>query len=221
MFSFKNSVIINRIILKKNIKSKIIKINYNNTVFFKKKINNIYLLDKNNLNNIHFVYKISKKFKISDDKIFKSLNSFKGLKFRKQIIHNKFNLKIINDSKSTSFSSTNGLLSSYKNIYWIVGGLFKKGDKFILEKKYHKNINAYIIGLNKSFFINQFKNKIKFTYSKNLKNAILAIKNDIKTDKKKKTILFSPAAASFDQFKNFEHRGKYFNLLIKKTSFYG
>ena len=217
----KNSVIINRIILKKNIKSKIIKINYNNTVFFKKKINNIYLLDKNNLNNIHFVYKISKKFKISDDKIFKSLNSFKGLKFRKQIIHNKFNLKIINDSKSTSFSSTNGLLSSYKNIYWIVGGLFKKGDKFILEKKYHKNINAYIIGLNKSFFINQFKNKIKFTYSKNLKNAILAIKNDIKTDKKKKTILFSPAAASFDQFKNFEHRGKYFNLLIKKTSFYG
>ena len=217
----KNSVIINRIILKKNIKSKIIKINYNNTVFFKKKINNIYLLDKNNLNNIHFVYKISKQFKISDDKIFKSLNSFKGLKFRKQIIHNRYNLKIINDSKSTSFSSTNGLLSSYKNIYWIVGGLFKKGDKFILEKKYHKNINAYIIGLNKSFFINQFKNKIKFTYSKNLKNAILAIKNDIKTDKKNKTILFSPAAASFDQFKNFEHRGKYFNLLIKKTSFYG
>ncbi len=217
----KNSVIINRIILKKKIKSKIIKINYNNTVFFKKKINNIYLLDKNNLNNIHFVYKISKQFKISDDKIFKSLNSFKGLKFRKQIIHNRFNLKIINDSKSTSFSSTKGLLSSYKNIYWIVGGLFKKGDKFILEKKYHKNINAYIIGLNKSFFINQFKNKIKFTYSKNLKNAILAIKNDIKTDKKKKTILFSPAAASFDQFKNFEHRGKYFNLLIKKTSFYG
>ena len=221
-FSFieKSSAIINRIILKKNIKSKIIKINYNNKVFFKKKINNNYLLDKNNLNNIHFIYKISKKFKISNDKIFKSLNSFKGLKFRKQIIHNKFNLKIINDSKSTSFSSTNGLLSSYKNIYWIVGGLFKKRDKFILEKKYHKNINAYIIGLNKSYFINQFKNKIKFTYSKNLKNAILKIKNDIKTDKKKKTILFSPAAASFDQFKNFEHRGKYFNSLIKKARFY-
>ena len=70
-------------------------------------------------------------------------------------------------------------------------------------------------------FINQFKNKIKFKYSKNLKNAILTIKNDIKKDKKKKTILFSPAAASFDQFKNFEHRGRYFNKLIKKASLYG
>ena len=219
-FSFienKNDII-NKLILNKNVKSKIIKINYNKTDFFKKKINNDYLLDKNNLNNIHFVYKISKQLKISDEKIFKSLNLFKALKFRKEIIYNKFNLKIINDSKSTSFSSTSGLLSSYENIYWIVGGLSKKGDKFILEKKYYKNIFAYIIGFNKSYFINQFKNKIKFRYSKNLKNAILSIKNDLKKDRKKKTILFSPAAASFDQFKNFEHRGRYFNLLIKNAS---
>ena len=219
-FSFieKKNDIINKLILNKNIKSKIIKINYSKTDFFKKKINNDYLLDKNNLNNIHFVYKISKQLKISDEKIFKSLNLFKALKFRKEIIYNKFNLKIINDSKSTSFSSTSGLLSSYENIYWIVGGLSKKGDKFILEKKYYKNIFAYIIGFNKFYFINQFKNKIKFRYSKNLKNAILSIKNDLKKDRKKKTILFSPAAASFDQFKNFEHRGRYFNLLIKNAS---
>ena len=106
--------------------------------FFKRKIKNDYLLDKNNLNNIHFVYKISKQLKIPNNTIFKSLNSFKGLKFRKQIIYDKFNLKIINDSKSTSFSSTNGLLSSYENIYWIVGGLYKKGDKFLLKKNITK-----------------------------------------------------------------------------------
>ena len=69
-----------------------------------KKINNDYLLDKNNLNNIHFVYVICKYFKISDSNIFNSLNSFKGLRFRKQIVYKK-NLSIINDSKSTSFSS--------------------------------------------------------------------------------------------------------------------
>ena len=57
----------------------------------------------NNLKNIHFVYKISKQLKISDEKIFKSLNLFKALKFRKEIVYNKFNLMIINDSKSTSF----------------------------------------------------------------------------------------------------------------------
>ena len=220
-FIEKNNTIINKHISNKNFKSKIIKINYNKVDFFKRKIKNDYLLDKNNLNNIHFVYKISKQLKIPNNTIFKSLNSFKGLKFRKQIIYDKFNLKIINDSKSTSFSSTNGLLSSYENIYWIVGGLYKKGDKFLLKKKYHKNIKAYIIGSNNFYFSNEFKNKINFKYSKNLKNAILTIKDDIKKDKKEKTILFSPAAASFDQFKNFEHRGRYFNLLIKKANFYG
>ena len=219
-FIEKDNLIINRNILRKNVKSKIIKINYNKNNFFKKKINNYYLLDKNNLNNIHFIYEISKIFKISNYIIFKSLNLFKGLKFRKQIIYDKSNLKIINDSKSTSFSSTCGLLSTYNNIYWIVGGKSKKGDKFILEKKYFKNIKAYVIGLNKHHFINQFKNKIDFKYLKHLKNAVLAIKKDLQKDKKKKIILFSPAAASFDQFRDFEHRGNYFNLLIKKIDFY-
>ena len=179
------------------------------------------MLDKNNLNNVHFIYKISKLFKISNNIIFKSLNLFKGLNFRKQIIYDKSNLKIINDSKSTSFSSTSGLLSTYTNIYWIVGGKFKKGDKFILEKKYYKNIKAYIIGLSKQQFINQFKNKIDFKYLKHLKNAVLTIKKDINKDEKKKIVLFSPAAASFDQFRDFEHRGNYFNLLIKKIGLYG
>ena len=217
----KNNVLINKQLKKKKIKTKIIKLTYNKVNYFKKKIHNSYLLDRNNLNNIHFVYKISKIFKISDYIIFKSLNLFRGLKFRNQIVIDKPKLKIINDSKSTSFSSTNGLLSTYKNIYWIVGGMFKKGDKFVLKKKYRKNIKAYIIGLNKKKFIDQFKNKIKFKYTKHLKKAISTIKKDIKKDPNEKTILFSPAAASFDQFKNFEHRGNYFNSLIKENNFYG
>ena len=120
-----------------------------------------------------------------------------------------------------AFPQRSGLLSTYTNIYWIVGGKFKKGDKFILEKKYYKNIKSlYYWPQQKSHFINQFKNKIHFKYLKNLKKAILAIKKDIKKDKKKKIVLFSPAAASFDQFRDFQHRGNYFNLLIKKIGLY-
>ena len=148
--------------------------------------------------------------------MFKSLNNFEGLNYRKQIIYNKNNLTIINDSKSTSFSSTTGLLSTYKNIYWIVGGMSKKGDKFNLHRKYYKNITAYIIGYNKAYFEKQFKNKIKFKYFGNLKKAISEIKIEINNDTQKKVILFSPAAASFDQFKNFEDRGSYFNKIVSK-----
>ncbi len=214
-FIEKNNNIINKNISNKKIKSKLNKINFNKAKFFKKNIKNNYLLDKNNLQNIHFVYFICKQFDFSDNKIFESLNKFKGLKFRKQLIYNKKNLKIINDSKSTSFSSAAGLLSSFKNIYWIVGGMYKKGDKFNINKKYYKNITAYIFGKNKNYFENEFKNKIKYKYFIDLKKVILSISIEIKRNKNKKTVLFSPSAASFDEFKNFEQRGKYFNKLIK------
>ena len=211
-----NNILINKHIKKKKIKSKLFRLKYNKENFFKKYIKNKYLLDNNNINNLHFVYAICKNFNFTDKNIFKSLNLFRGLDYRNQIIYNKKKLTIINDSKSTSFSSSIGLLSSYKNIYWIVGGMNKKGDKFNLDKKYYKNIRAYIFGLNKKFFADKFKNKIKFKYFKNLKKVVVEIHKEIKEDLKEKIILFSPASASFDQFKNFEERGNYFNKVIKK-----
>ena len=69
----------------------------------------------------------------------------------------------------------------------------------------------------RSFFLNVLKNKCRLHSSKNLKDILSKLFLDIKKNKNgKKTILFSPAAASFDQFKNFEERGRYFNQLLKK-----
>ena len=207
---------INEFLKKNTFKSKIIKVNTRLNNKYLLNFKNNYFLSTSNKENLLFVLEIIKRYRINKRLLIRAITNFKGLKYRQQTIYNKKNLKIINDSKSTSFSSTVGLLSSYKNIYWIVGGMYKKGDKFILNKKYYKNIFAYIIGLNKNYFQNQFKNKIKFKYLKSLKNAILKIKKDIKNNEKPKTILFSPSAASFDQFRNFEVRGKYFNKLVKK-----
>ena len=98
-----------------------------------------------------------------------------------------------------------------------MGGLAKKGDKLNLNKKYFKKIKAYIYGTNRVFFLNVLKNKCRSYSSKNLKDIISKLFSDIKKNSdEKKTILFSPAAASFDQFKNFEERGRYFNQLLKK-----
>ena len=108
-------------------------------------------------------------------------------------------------------------MKSLKNIYWIIGGLPKKGDKFLLKKDDCKKIKLYIFGKNQNFFINQLKNKMEFQSFLNLKTLIAKIFLDIKNKNNfiNKTILFSPASASFDSFKNFEERGKYFNKLIK------
>ena len=68
------------------------------------------------------------------------------------------------------------------------------------------------------FLKKKIRKSIPFIVSKNIRNAINNIYKDLKYSKNlKKTILFSPAAASFDQFSNFENRGNYFkNLIIKK-----
>ena len=186
-------------------------------IVFTKKIKNNYFKNLSNIKNLSFVLALSNILKLDNSKILKVVNSFKGLNYRQQIVYNKKKFLIINDSKSTSFSSTVPLLQSYENIYWILGGLAKKGDKLNLNKKYFKKIKAYIYGTNRVFFSNVLKNKCRSYSSKNLKDIISKLFSDIKKNNdEKKTILFSPAAASFDQFKNFEERGRYFNQLLKK-----
>ena len=184
------------------------------------KITNNYFKNYYNTENVNFVFFLSKVLKINRSIFFKTINSFQGLPFRQQVIYDCSKFQIINDSKSTSFASSIALLKSYKNIYWLVGGLAKKSDKLSLEKKYFKNINALIYGKDKEFFENKLRGKISFKTFKNLKDILSAIlKDKNKILKNKLFIIFSPAAASFDQFNDFENRGKYFNLILKKTDF--
>jgi len=182
-----------------------------------KKIRNKYFLSKSNQANLSFVLEIIKKFNIKPDQLFKSLNKFKGLNYRQKIIYNKKKLIIINDSKSTSYSSSKELLEMYENIHWLIGGIPKKDDKLLLPKKYFKNIKIYVFGKNFKKFSKDLREKTEFKRFKNLSLALLAIfKNIHKKKHSNNTILFSPASASFDSFKNFEERGSYFNKLIKR-----
>jgi len=214
-----NNKHINQQIKKYKIRSKIVKINKNNNKI-KKLIVNSYFNNINNLKNLSFILSFAKIYKLNRFKLLKTVNLFKGLDFRQQVIYkNKF-VTIVNDSKSTSFSSSVNLLKSYKNIFWILGGLAKKGDKLELPSKYYKNIKCYIFGKDKSFFKKKLYNRITSRSYNNLESILKKIAKEIKLNKKKHYhLLFSPSAASFDKFKNFEDRGHYFNYLIKKTKF--
>ena len=207
---------------KNKFKSKINTINQHKYKNFFSKIKNKYLLSKNNLENISFVIKIAKNYDLKNKIILKVLNNFKGLPHRQEYLNTGKKIMCINDSKATSFESSCQSLHSYKNIFWILGGLPKANDVFFLNK-YKKNIiKAYIIGNNINFFKKQLQKKIDFYIAKNLKKAVFKIISEIKSKRElsndvKYTILFSPAAASFDQFKNFEDRGNQFKQLIFKN----
>jgi UDP-N-acetylmuramoylalanine--D-glutamate ligase len=80
-------------------------------------------------------------------------------------------------------------------------------------------LKAYIIGKNINFFLKKIKNTIKYNASHTLKNALLSALSETKKNPNlKQVILLSPSAASFDQYKNFEHRGNTFKQLVKKYS---
>ena len=205
--------------LKQN-KSKSKMINVHKKLFSENiaKIKNPYFLTNGNKQNLSFVCAISKKLGIRQSQLLKTINKFKGLNFRQQVIYKNKNFKVINDSKATSFSSTINILESLNKVHWLLGGIPKSGDNFYMSKKKCINFKAYIYGKNKNHFIKILKNKIRYESFRNLESALKKTIYDIKNEKSQidNTILFSPSAASFDSYKNFEDRGKKFNELFKK-----
>ena len=216
-----NIAIINKkfkkIFINKKFLSKMVIPESKNYKIIKKKINNKYFTPNINDENMSFVYTFSKLLGIKDNFFIDSINTFKGLPHRFESFLKKNNINFINDSKATSFKASQFALSSVKNVYWILGGLPKKGDKIKLGKLKKNIIKCYLIGKNINFFKNQITGKVNFSITRNLNNSIIKIFKDIKLDKKEeKTVLLSPASASFDQFINFEKRGEEFKFLCRK-----
>jgi UDP-N-acetylmuramoylalanine--D-glutamate ligase len=212
-------------------KSRILKIlkqkkyNIGNVKLIKKKFHNYFSANfiSSSIKGTHFknclyiLSKIAKQFKISNYIFLNTIKNFKGLPHRQEIIKIKNNLTFINDSKATNFSSTQVALNNFKNIHWILGGIAKANDKIITTNFKNSILKAYIIGKNIKSFLNQIKNSIKYETCRSLKNALLSALSEAKKNPNlKQNILLSPSAASFDQFKNFKHRGDVFKKLVKK-----
>ena len=216
-FVKKEDELIKKKIKKNKYNAQIYKVQTSNSKKIFSKLTNKYFLSDGNKENLSFILKIASKLKLDKKKLFKTINKFEGLNFRQQIIFDKKNLTIINDSKSTSFASSENVLKNLNDAYWILGGIPKKGDKFKLSKIECKNIKGYIFGSHRKKFIKILKDKLKVKSFINLQQTLHAIFLEINSQKLKKNIIFfSPAGASFDNFKNFEERGYFFNQLIKK-----
>ena len=126
MFINNNDKFIRNKIRKNKYKSKIIKVNTKLSNHYIESLKNDYFLSSSNKENLSFVIDISKKFKIQKYILTRAIRKFKGLKYRQQIIFNNKKFSIINDSKSTSYSSSIEMLKKSEKIYWLLGGIPKK-----------------------------------------------------------------------------------------------
>ncbi|WP_371395458.1 UDP-N-acetylmuramoyl-L-alanine--D-glutamate ligase [Fretibacter rubidus] len=138
--------------------------------------------------------------------------SFPGLAHRMESVGMVGPVRYVNDSKATNGDAARQALAAYENIYWIAGGVAKKGGIEGLSDLFSNVTRAYLIGEAGEAFAKTLKtNKVSCKVSDYLETAIIcATKDALASKKPNPIILLSPACASFDQFKDFESRGDVF-----------
>jgi len=165
----------------------------------------INLLNKNFTNKILFFSKLN----------YDHNKKLSNLPFRNELIKNRSKSTIINDSKSTNLENSIIKINqiNLKKKIIILGGNPKKT---IIKKNTIKNSLVLIFGPNRFKIYNnlEFINSKFFTFI-DLENLFKFLKFIIHQSKWD-IILFSPGGESFDQFKDYSHRGRIFNKYIKK-----
>lgn len=184
---------------------------------------NKYLQGSHNRENIAASYATARLSGCLPESIAAAIASFKGLPHRMEYISSYQNIDFYNDSKATNADAAAKSLAIFDNIYWLAGGIAKEEGIAPLAPYFHKIKKAYLFGQDKEIFASTLKGKVDFIICSDLKEAFDAAlrdslaSNDIKLPNKK-IILLAPAAASYDQFKNFEHRGQTFTDLCRRRN---
>ena len=176
-----------------------------------------YLKGQHNLQNILMTFHILKNLGLSKDQIIKGMETFKGLSHRQQYLGKKDCVRFINDSKATSAAAAQTALEAYDNNYWILGGKAKVGGIESLTPYFTKIIKAYTFGESSQEFAQYLSHHgVQVEISETLDQAFEKAYSAAKKESKDVNLLFSPACASFDQYKDFEERGEHFIRLVQR-----
>lgn len=175
------------------------------------------LIGSHNQLNIAAAVAVCSALDIEASKVIKYLSEFKSLEHRMEYLGIKNEVRYYNDSKATNINSTACALSSFDNIYWLAGGIFKEKSLDELEA-YLPNVRiAYLFGRDSQIFANYLSDKIECKMFNNMTEAFSQATIDAEEAKlSKAVILLSPACSSFDQFNNFQERGNNFKKLYDK-----
>ena len=175
------------------------------------------LQGQHNQQNILAARIICRQFDLADDVIDKAINSFKGLPHRLQPAGQFRQIRFINDSKATNGEATAKALASFSQIHWCAGGVAKE-DGLSACLPYLKNVyHGYFYGECKEVFAEAVKSRINISQHNTLEQAVQAAAESAGCHPDdEQVILLAPAAASFDQFHNFEARGEKFCRLANQ-----
>ena len=172
----------------------------------------IKLVGKHNIQNVMISVMAAKALNISNEDINNAVANFNGVEHRIEFVREINGVRYYNDSKGTNTDATITAIKSFdKNIILLVGG-YEKGLSMDEMKKYMNPVKK-VIGYGaagKRIASDLVDDPIIVTTLDEALNKAheLAISGD--------TVLLSPTTSSYDQYKNYEERGKHFKELVNK-----
>ena len=148
---------------------------------------------------------------ISEHDIDRGLESFAGLPHRMELIRELDGVTFVNDSKATNPDSVAPALAAFDRVHWILGGRAKGDDLDACAPHFGHVARAYTIGEAGPVFARALDGRVPVEIAETLDRAVTSAAAQAQAGD---TVLLSPAAASFDQFRDYEDRGDTFRRLV-------
>ena len=151
---------------------------------------------------------------VDPERIRQAVASFKAVEHRLEYVATIRGVEYYNDSKATNVDATIKALESFPaNIHLILGGKDKGSDYTVLNDLLRQRAKrVYTIGAAAGKIESQIKGAAEIVHAETLENAIQRASDSAQPGD---IVLLAPACASFDQFRNYEHRGKVFKETVK------
>lgn len=167
---------------------------------------------RHNWQNACAVFALARADGIAPEVIAKALATYPGLAHRQQLVAVIDGVTYVNDSKATNADAAEKALVCYERVHWIIGGQAKEGGIDSLVPHFNRIAHAYLIGEAADAFANTLDGRVPYTKCGELVTAVTAASAMAEPGE---VVLLSPACASWDQFKSFEHRGDVFRQLVE------
>lgn len=164
---------------------------------------------RHNAQNAAFAFAAARALGVTEAAAIAGLLSFPGLAHRMETIGVLGEVRFVNDSKATNADAARQALSSYDRVFWIAGGRAKAGGIADLTDLFPRVARAYLIGEAAGDFAATLGDTPHAIVG-DLATAVEAAARDASAAGGPQVVLLSPAAASFDQFPDFEVRGEAF-----------
>ncbi len=176
-------------------------------------VSEIPLKGAHNVENVLAAVCVGALMRCEPERIRKTIRDFRAVEHRLEYVATIRGVEYYNDSKATNVDATIKALESFPaNVHLILGGKDKGSDYTVLNDLLRQRVKrVYTIGAAAGKIESQIKGTVEIVHAETLEAAV---KRAAAAAQPGDIVLLAPACASFDQFQNYEHRGRVFKEVV-------